>query len=383
MQWGGEQFRSASTKSSQVNERLSYAGKGGRLVTSRFTSSFLLADWNDIEGMQKEKRTSSEIYSKLIDWAYKAKKHNEKTFDAISKWMLDDSEWTKDKLPENEQILMHALARLREHNTKLRACLQELEPSGVVNPAVFRALEQVAAGLAGKLDDERLQKAVDRMHSDFAAMQDRNLREIIAGCPEGSMHATEIGYINYLKDCEISLYWTLFMPEVIKKHAEKINCESFEYIDIGKVRFIGKDIAKYPGILDADPAESLSDLAAMLPECGTDITALCYLAHHYGGPVDDAYCGLLGYFCKAGTPVPDGYDFYDVPTEKAAYALYASPNFDGDYFGAAYDFTRDQVLADSVHIPYPQAYWTAEVFLEGRFKGSGAHRFGYLFSVEL
>lgn len=352
-------------------------------MASRFTPDFLLVDWNEIEGKKKEGRTSGEIYSKLIDWSYKAKKQNEKVFDRLSQWILDDSEWIKDKLPENKQILTQVLALLSDDCDKFRICLQELEPSGVVNPAVFRALDLLAAGLAGNLDDERIQEAVSKMQADFTVMQERDVRKIIAGCPEGSMHATQIGYVNYLKDCVTKLCWTLHMPEVVKKHAGKINRESFEYIEIGKVRFIGKDIAKYPGILDADPAASLSELAAMLPECGTEIAALCYLAHHYGGPVDSAYCGLLGYFCKAGTLVPDGYDFYDVPTEKAAYGVYASPSFDGDYFGAAYDFTRDQVLADGVHIPYPQAYWTAEVFLEGRFKGSGAHRFGYLFSVEL
>ena len=92
---------------------------------------------------------------------------------------------------------------------------------------------------------------------------------------------------------------------------------------------------------------------------------------------------MMGYFCKAGTPVPEGYSYYDVPTAHAAYAVYSSPDFDGDYFGAAYEYTRDQILGDGVCIPYPDAYWTAEVYTEGFFAGNGAHRFGYLFSVEL
>ena len=266
-------------------------------MTSRFTPDFLLVDWNEIEGKKKEGRTSGEIYSKLIDWSYKAKKQNEKVFDRLSQWILDDSEWIKDKLPENKQILTQVLALLSDDCDKFRICLQELEPSGVVNPAVFRALDLLAAGLAGNLDDERIQEAVSKMQADFTVMQERDVRKIIAGCPEGSMHATQIEYVNYLKDCVTKLCWTLHMPEVVKKHAGKINRESFEYIEIGKVRFIGKDIAKYPGILDADPAASLIRHATWL-------------------------------FCKVGKL--RRHDFYDVPTEKPLTG-FASPSFDGDY----------------------------------------------------
>ena len=133
----------------------------------------------------------------------------------------------------------------------------------------------------------------------------------------------------------------------------------------------------------ARPAEALPELISLLPEHGTEISALCHLEHHHGGEVNVNQCNMMGYFCKADALVPEGYDFYDVPTEHAAYAVYSSPDFDGNYFDAAYEFTRDQILGDNVHIPYPQAYWTAEVYLEAFFTGSGAHRFGYLFSVEL
>ena len=73
----------------------------------------------------------------------------------------------------------------------------------------------------------------------------------------------------------------------------------------------------------------------------------------------------------------------DVPITRAAYAVYYSPNFDGDYFGSAYEFTRDQILADAVNIPYPHAYWNAAVYTEGFTEGGCEHRFGWLFSVEL
>ena len=67
----------------------------------------------------------------------------------------------------------------------------------------------------------------------------------------------KMGYINYLKDCDSGVQWALFIPEVVKKHGHKINRDSFEYIEIGKVRFIGKEFPKNPDIHLSHPAESL------------------------------------------------------------------------------------------------------------------------------
>ncbi len=357
--------------------------QGGFDMSRRFSDDILFVDWDEIDGDQ-EKLTSTEIYNRLIGWASKARGQNQKVFDALSAWILDDSEWVEKKLSENEQILMQGVfARFKEQNSKLRVYLKKLEPAGVVNGAIFKALDRFDDELSGKPHDERLREAVAKVFANFSVMKNRKVREKIAGYSTGSMHATDMGYINYLKDCDAAVQWALFMPEVVKKHGHKINRDSFEYIEIGKVRFIGKEFAKNPEIHVARPAEALPELISLLPEHGTEISALCHLEHHHGGEVNVNQCNMMGYFCKADTPVPEGYDYYDVPTEHAAYAVYFSPCFDGNYFDAAYEFTRDQILGDNIHIPYPQAYWTAEVYTEGFFSGSGAHRFGYLFSVEL
>ncbi|WES33611.1 hypothetical protein P0092_17845 [Ruminiclostridium papyrosolvens DSM 2782] len=42
-----------------------------------------------------------------------------------------------------------------------------------------------------------------------------------------------------------------------------------------------------------------------------------------------------------------------------------------------YNVTRNIILGDGVNIPYPDKYWTAEVFLDGCDKYSS----GYLFSI--
>ncbi|MDE6990365.1 MAG: hypothetical protein K2P42_06880, partial [Lachnospiraceae bacterium] len=49
--------------------------------------------------------------------------------------------------------------------------------------------------------------------------------------------------------------------------------------------------------------------------------------------------------------------------------------FDGN---AMYDITRNIILGQDVCIPYPDKYWTAEVYLDG----FGSKSTAYLFSVE-
>jgi len=347
-----------------------------------FVNAFHLVDWVKVG---QPEGTPAERYKRLVEWAKQARGQNPGVFDALSGWILDDAEWTPDKLVENEQIFMKGvLARFKEQNMQLRTRLQEPAMSDdVVNEAVFKTLDRFDDELSGVPHDERLRETVAKVFSDFSIMRERSVREKIAGYAAGSMHTNDMGYINYLKDCDAGVQWALFMPEVVKKHGHKINRDSFEYMGIGKVRFIGLEFAKNPDIHLLRPAESLPKLIPMLPEYGAEITALCHLEHHNGGEVNVDPCNMMGYFFKADTPVPEGYDYYDLPTEHAAYAVYSHPDFDGNIFGAAYEFTRDQILSEGVHIPYPSAYWTAEVYPEGFFSGSGAFRFGYLFSVEL
>ncbi|MFR5864048.1 MAG: hypothetical protein ACLUFV_02025 [Acutalibacteraceae bacterium] len=106
---------------------------------------------------------------------------------------------------------------------------------------------------------------------------------------------------------------------------------------------------------------------------------LCAMMHHNGGEVDSENHFLLGRFFRAGTPVPDGFDFYDLPTELAACAVYAGESFDGDLW-AGYYRTRDRILADGRRIPTPSATGTRRS-TPTRLR-RGRYRFGYLFSVD-
>lgn len=164
---------------------------------------------------------------------------------------------------------------------------------------------------------------------------------------------------------------------------ENMSCESFKYLTLGKLRFIGIDAWRTGEEWDALWArkdEFMPRLDALMAEHAAAITIDCSMMHHNGKEVDTENHFLAGRFFEANTPVPEGYDYYDVPTERAAYAIYNTESYDGA-LGSAYYTTRDRILSDGIIIPYPDGYWHAEVYTNGRPR-EGTYRFGYLFSVK-
>ncbi|HKM35666.1 MAG TPA: AraC family transcriptional regulator, partial [Lachnospiraceae bacterium] len=177
--------------------------------------------WNNMKDFNKEEFTAKEKYQIIVNWSLKARCQNPGVFDELTVWILDDTEWSSEKLEENEQILMRGvLARFKEQNAQLRACLKQLEPSGVVNQAVYKMIDRFDRELSGIIDDERLQEAVTKVFADFSSMQDRHVRELIAGNktgPTGTDSVELFGYINRLKESDASVQWTLFMPDEVER----------------------------------------------------------------------------------------------------------------------------------------------------------------------
>ena len=370
--------------------------KGG--FDMSWNHEFHLVDWSDIDGQQGEELAAADKYKKIIDWAVKARGKNPGVFDALTEWILDDSQWTDDKLAENEQILMQAVfARFKEQNDQLRKYLKELEPSGVVNPPVFNALDDFDSNLSGTQLDKHLNKAVSDMFTDFTTMKDREVRSFIAGNKTGPTGTDSIeiyGYINHLKNCDAQVQWCLFMPDKVKLQQDGFQVDSFEYKQMPTMRFIGQEAS--------DANESMEDrkklfhvLDAMNErKSGFDYDVL--FMHHYGKGVDvEPWHGFWGRFMKADTPVSEGFVYWDfVPDDSNTPYLtfrsqFAFATFSGDIDAmhkregydsdAMYDVTRNIILGQGVIIPYPETYWTAEVFLDGCDKPSTA----YMFSVIL
>lgn len=353
--------------------------------------------WSDIEGQNGGELTDTEKYKRIVSWAVKARGQNPGVFDALTEWVRDDSEWTDDKLAENEQILMQGvLARFKEQNAQLRTYLSELEPTGVVNTAVYKALDQFDEELSGHAYDKGLQEVVTRVFADFSAMGERQVRELIAGNktgPTGTDSVDFVGYINYLKECDAAVQWALFMPDLVEKQQKGFKVDSFDYKRMPATRFIGRE------------GEDLNDLEARrklfrtlddMTGYNSDFAYDVFFMHHYGLGVDvGPWHGVWGRFMKAETPVPEGFLHFDfVPHSDGKAGLpyisqFAYATFSGDMEAmhkregydsdAMYDVTRNIMLGQGVAIPYPHKYWTAAVFLDGCDKESTA----YMFSADL
>jgi len=374
--------------------------QGGFVMSRSFIDEFY---WNDFKNQKDELLSDIDKYKRIVNWAVKARGHNPNVFDALTEWILDDSEWTDDKLAENEQILMQGiLARFRSQNAQLRVYLKDIEPSGIVNGAVFNALDRFDDELSGKTVYDDLRDVISKMFTDFSVMRDRKIREQIAGGKTGPAGADTVdvfGYVNLLKECDARVQWTLFMPDAVEKQQKGFKVEKFEYMKMPALRFIGKESCESDG---QDTAEGLKKLFSILDtmseyKSGFDYDVL--LQHHYGKGVDVEPCHRFwGRFMKADTPVPDGFIYFDfTPQRTESYIVpglpyisqFAFAVFSGDMeamhkregydIDAMYDITRNIILGQDVNIPYPDKYWTAEVFLNGYDNYSTA----YMFSVEL
>jgi hypothetical protein len=368
--------------------------QGGFDMSRKWIDKFY---WSDIEGQNGEKLTDTEKYKRIVSWAAKARGLNPGVFDALTEWVLDDSQWSDEKLAENEQILMQGVfARFKEQNVQLRSYLSELEPSGVVNAAVFKALDRFDDELSGLAHDKRLQEVVAQVFADFSVMRERGIREQIAGNktgPTGTDSVDLFGYINCLKDCDAGVQWALFMPDMVERQQKGFKVDSFEYKKVSAMRFIGREGD------DLDNMEVRKKLFRILDDMNEYKSDFAYdvlFMHHYGLGVDvGLWHGIWGRFMRAETPVPEGFLYFDfVPhndgkagppyISQFAYAIFSGDmeaihkreGYDSD---AMYDVTRNIMLGQGVQIPYPDKYWTAEVFLDGCDKYSNA----YMFSAEL
>lgn len=349
---------------------------------------FHWAELEMAEGLDEE-----EQYRQLVDWSYQARGKNPNAFDALTGWILTDEEWTNEKLAGNKELLMDGIiARFMKQTLWFRERLLALKPSELVNPAVFGALDRLEDELSGKPHEEVLKAPVAQMFSDFSAMTDHTLRTWIAGGKTGDCGTDTVeifGYLNFLKDCDAAVQWALFMPEVVKNQQNGFQVESFEYKILPAMRFIGCESEKFD---DVEKRRKLFATLDNMSEFQSELTYDVFFIHHYGKGVDvDEGHGFWGRFMNADTPVPEGFSFFDFQPlndgkqgapyiSKFAYAVFSGDDkamhseegFDAD---AMYDVTRNTMLAQGVCIPYPDKYWTAEVFLNGHEKSSNAFMF--------
>ncbi|MDR2531152.1 MAG: hypothetical protein LBC65_06395 [Oscillospiraceae bacterium] len=189
------------------------------------------------------------------------------------------------------------------------------------------------------------------------------------------------------------------MPGLVKDQQRGFSVASFEYRTMPAMRLVGRHVEWSVEKNDWEPdADSVMSVYRRLDALG-DYTSgfdydVCFM-HHFGKGYDvERLHNFLGRFMRTDCPVPDGLEGIDFVPEsdgkpgapyisQFAYAtftgdidaMHESEGYDG---GAMYDVTRNIMLGEAVNIPYPDKYWTAEVFLDGYGKPSTA----YMFSAE-
>ena len=366
--------------------------QGGFDMTMKYLDEFVfIYPEND----SSKQLSAEERYRLLTQQAVKARCQNPTTFDMVTEWILDDNEWTEDKLKENQEILMNGiLGRFKEQNRQLRACLQDLQPSGVVNEPVFRMLDRFDRTLNGICEDAHLQDTVSSVFRDFSVMKDKEVRKLIAGNKTGATGTDSVeifGYVNRLKECDAGVQWTLFMPGEVLRKQQGFHVSDFVYLSLPAMRLIYFEGEEYVDIAKRMEKMKLIDA---LSEYKSGFDYDLFLMHFNGEGVDvGTWHGVFGRFMKADTPVPEGLSYIDflpdcpevpgVPyLSKFAFAtfkgdvkaMHNEEGFDGD---AMYDITRNIILGQGGCIPYPDKYWTAEVYFNGCDKEST----GYLFSA--
>ena len=308
---------------------------------------------------------------------------NQHAFNAMSDWLLDDAQWEDPMSAGKEQFLKQCgILLLGYYRNNLREYLENLEAEnpGLVNPPVFTAIKRISDRIPGAhTSDLWLHEAVDPALKDFSAMKSRDLRKKVTD------------YVMELQGCDNNVQWTLFMPDFIKNQTNGFAVDSFEYKKFPAMRFIGMDDKKINGM--EERVNAMKVLAAMT-EYKSDFDYDTLFIHHHGLEVDNPPQLVWGRFMKANTPVPDGYDSFDFEPDAADvpgvpyYSQFALATFSGDMTAlhssegfdcdAMYDTTRNIILGDGVCIPYPEKYWTGEIF----FNGCDQYSTGFIFSFK-
>ena len=329
-----------------------------------------------------ERLTGRGAYGRIVEWARffrntECKLYgkdevpiNRGAFPALARWFSESVWETEVDREENEVwVQQRALQLFSYYRRRFYSYLWHLNAAhpGVVNLAAMIELE----GLNRLLQDSPYPQ-------DTASMCNPEVRDAMAD------------YIAHLGYCDDSLQWTLFMPDYVQRQSKGFRVDSFAYHEKPAMRFIGREGEDLQDV--SVRLELMQQLQAMTEYAsGFDYDIL--LLHHDGQHFNQTIHPVWGRFMQAGTPVPDGLVAIDFATLDDSgegppyFANFAMATFSGDSealhgcegfdVNAMYDVTRNIILGDGVIIPYPEKYWTAEVFLEGCDKPSTA----YLFSV--
>ena len=170
--------------------------------------------------------------------------------------------------------------------------------------------------------------------------------------------------------------------------AQQAVLEKLEFKPFGPYRFIGKAVcaAPYSGAVFGALWGTSPQIMAVLdnmPECCVP-----------GEPHEAAYMDfqgiqdhsklwyIVGKFMKPDAPVPEGFDFRDIPAMFVGVG-YVKGTFDA-MIGALHSMTEKAIMGQTEYaIRYPEHYFSAEIYLpETVTMGGGESRMRYYMGCE-
>ncbi|MCL1909684.1 MAG: GyrI-like domain-containing protein [Kiritimatiellaeota bacterium] len=144
-----------------------------------------------------------------------------------------------------------------------------------------------------------------------------------------------------------------------------VELESAEYLDSPGFRFIGKDVECNPPLIREvwkRKDEFMPVLDAMAEHSvitGNECGFMHFNNRRFGEP-GERMRYIVGKFFKAGTPVPDGLDFWDVPAGAVAFVKCRGWSED-DLVRQSPGIVYSKIAADA-YVVLPDNYFQAEVY---------------------
>ncbi|MCL1952889.1 MAG: hypothetical protein FWF60_08695 [Oscillospiraceae bacterium] len=164
--------------------------------------------------------------------------------------------------------------------------------------------------------------------------------------------------------------------------------ESFEIVNCGPYRFIGKAMFVRAGKSDALCGALFEKYSDWVFETLDGMKEYASDAPHNAAFLDwsryDQKNGLMGYtigrFMKADTPVPEDMDYIDIPAGFIA-KVFIEGDVEGDVTGDACKMLRDEIKRLDIYRPSRKLWWSAEIYPKP--DENGVSHIGYYESYEL
>jgi len=173
-----------------------------------------------------------------------------------------------------------------------------------------------------------------------------------------------------------------------------VTMDSIRYIDLPATRFIGRNVMA-SGLEPAEAGRKYGEMwgrkGEFMPMLDTmagyhvvaigEPCALMHFSNREHGTAGAEMHYIVGRFMKAGAPVPEGFDHWDMAATTVALSVVGGEFM--EMVTNAAKMTYERLLADGYAVPYPENLFWAEVYVKENVPKSGVvSKLGYLYSCK-